>query len=99
MSGVDLRELRARRDGSRLRAAVPIVVALSLAMIAWLGADPVLRSADAKHASSVGLSIATLPLDMNPRVERWMDELQTSRRAEFQALLDQSGVFEDLIRE
>lgn len=115
MFGFDLREPSARvdrsgrigqapqdeahRDSRRRRAAVPLVVALSLVMIAWLGGDAVHHVADAAEDAGTARSIRTLPLEVNPRVERWMEVLQTTRRDEFQALLDQSGVFEDLIRE
>jgi membrane-bound lytic murein transglycosylase D len=81
------------------RAAVPLVVLLSLALIAWLGDDAVRHVAVAAEETHMGLSIRRLPLEVNPRVERWMEELQTTRRAEFQALLDQSGVFEGMIRD
>lgn len=115
MFGVDLREPSARVDRSgRMdqarqdeaplesrprRAAVPLVVALSLVMIAWLGDDAVHHVVDAAEDTREARSMRTLPLEVNPRVERWMDELQTTRRDEFQALLEQSGVFEGLIRE
>ncbi len=115
MFGVDLREPSARVDRSgRMdearqdeipleprprRAAVPLVVALSLVMIAWLGDDAVHRVADVAEETRAVRSMRTLPLEVNPSVERWMDELQTTRRDEFQAQLAQSGVFEDLIRE
>jgi membrane-bound lytic murein transglycosylase D len=72
---------------------------LSLVMIAWLGGDAASHVAEAADESHAGLSIRALPLEVNPRVERWMRELQTTRREEFQALLDQSGVFETMIRE
>jgi len=78
---------------------VPLVVLLSLVMIAWLGDDAARHVADAADEVHTGLSIRTLPLEVNPRVERWMEELQTTRRDEFQFLLDQSGVFETMIRE
>jgi membrane-bound lytic murein transglycosylase D len=95
------RQEEAPQESRTHRAAVPLVVLLSLAMIAWLGDDAARHVGVAVAADDVlpGLSIRRLPLDVNPRVERWMDELQTTRRAEFQALLDQSGVFEDMIRQ
>jgi membrane-bound lytic murein transglycosylase D len=84
------------RESRAHRAAVPFVIALSLVMIAWLGVDATV--AETESEVHMGLSIRTLPLDVNPRVERWMDVLQTTRRDEFQALLDQSGVFAGMIR-
>jgi membrane-bound lytic murein transglycosylase D len=95
---------QARQDGAPLesrqrRAVVPLVVALSLVMIAWLGDDAVHHVADIAEETRTVRSMRTLPLEVNPRVERWMDVLQTTRREEFQAALAQSGVFEDLIRE
>lgn len=115
MFGVDLREPgarvdrsgrmdRARQDEVPLeprprRATVPLIVALSLLTIAWLGDDAVDNVAAAADYARATRSMRTLPLEVNPSVERWMDQLQTTRRDEFQALLDQSGVFEDLIRE
>jgi len=78
---------------------VPLVVALSLVMIAWLGGDAARHVAEGEDEVHTGLSIRTLPLEVNPQVERWMEELQTRRREEFQWLLDQSGVFEGMIRE
>ena len=75
----------------------------SLLMISWLGDDvrdvvvPPAAGADTEP-SVPGLSIRRLPLEVNPRVERWMEELRTDRRADFEALLARSGVFADLIR-
>ena len=114
MSSVDLREPSARVDRSgrqgearqeeaprasrQRRATAPLVVALSLLMIAWLGDDAVHRVIDAEGDTASVRSIRTLPLERNASVERWVEDLQTTRRAEFQALLESSGVFEDLIR-
>ena len=82
------------------RVTVPLVVVSSLLMIAWLGEDvvPPVAVAEGVKASIPGASIARLPLDMNPRVERWMEELRTNRRAELQDQLERSGVFAGLIR-
>jgi membrane-bound lytic murein transglycosylase D len=74
------------------------VVGLSLSAIAWLGNDAAHHVAVAAEEARAGRSIRTLPLEVNPRVERWMNELQSARRAEFQALLDRSGVFDEMIR-
>src|SRR5688572_16833547 len=75
------------------RVTVPLVVVSSLLMIAWLGEDvvPPVAVAEGVKASIPGASIARLPLDMNPRVERWMEELRTNRRAELQDQLERSG--------
>jgi membrane-bound lytic murein transglycosylase D len=102
MSTDDLRGPSARVHTSRSRGAtVPLIVVSSLLMIAWLGGDVAPRVAEAESAESAvetGLFVHTLPLDMNPRVERWMEELRTERRAELQSLLESSGVYADLIR-
>ena len=80
----------------------PLVAAASLFMISWLGEDVVTFVPHAAGADSdpavPGLSIRELPLDVNPRVERWMEELRTNRRADLEALIDRSGIFADLIR-
>ncbi len=115
MSRVDLRERVSRVDRSGLqaearqgeapqeswarRAAALLVVVLSLSMIAWLGDDAVQDAPGAHDAGPVGLSIRTLPLEVNAPVERWMEQLQTTRREEFQGQLDQIGTFEGIIRE
>src|SRR5690606_2804583 len=39
-----------------------------------------------------------LPLHENARVRRWIDLFRTTRRAEFSALLERSGMYGDLIR-
>jgi membrane-bound lytic murein transglycosylase D len=81
---------------------VTLVAVSSLLMIAWLGEEvaPAVAVAEgvAPAPTEPGLSIRTLPLDLNPRVERWMDELRTGRRAELQSLLESSGVYSGLIR-
>ena len=41
---------------------------------------------------------AELPLHVNARVERWMELFQTTRRREFARLLEQSGVFSEMIQ-
>jgi peptidoglycan lytic transglycosylase D len=113
MSGVDLRERDARVDrlaplagagddslveSRRKRVAVLLTVALLLMPFMWLG-NPDVRAA-AKMQSGVGEygAVPGIPLEMNARVEHWMDEFQTTRRDEFQSLLDRSGTFESMIR-
>jgi len=95
----EARQDEAPQESRTHRATVPLVVAFSLVMIAWLGDDAARHVAEAADETHMGLSIRRLPLEVNPRVEQWMEELQTTRRAEFQALLDQSGVFEGMIRQ
>ncbi len=85
------------------RVTVSLVVVSSLLMIAWLSGDVSPRVAavteDAvKAAPEPGLSIRTLPLHDNPRVERWMEVLRTERRAELLDLLERSGMYAELIR-
>jgi membrane-bound lytic murein transglycosylase D len=82
------------------RAAVPLIAASALVVISWLGDDVVVPpAAGADTAPPVpGLSIRRLPLEVNPRVERWMEQLRTNRRADFELLLERSGIYEDLIR-
>lgn len=114
MSAVDLSGPRARADRSdpldrvlregadpvvrRLRASALIVAALLLVPVAWLSDDrdetrAMLEAVIAEYEAS-----PTLPLHLNDRVERWVSEYQTTRRGEFQSLLDRSGVFEPMIR-
>jgi len=101
MSTDDLRVPRAAESHSR-RVTVSLVVVSSLLMIAWLGADvappTAVATALAESVARPGLSIRTLPLDVNPRVERWMEVLRTDRREELLTLLERTGVYGDLIR-
>lgn len=114
MSGVDLREPGARVDRSasldgagqerddssiesrRKRVAVLLTVALALMPFVWLGRDTV------GPGTTLQLSDypapPTIPLETNARVEQWIDAFQTTRKAEFQSLLDRRGRFEGMIR-
>jgi membrane-bound lytic murein transglycosylase D len=76
------------------------VAASALVVISWLGEDVVVPPAAGADSELPvpGLSIRRLPLEVNPRVERWMDELRTNRRADFDMLLERSGIYADLIR-
>jgi membrane-bound lytic murein transglycosylase D len=85
------------------RAATLLVALSSLLTISWLGEgvrDVVVTPAAGADAQPPvpGLSIRRLPLEVNPRVERWMEQLRTNRRADFELLLERSGIYEDLIR-
>jgi membrane-bound lytic murein transglycosylase D len=63
-----------------------------------------LQGSDADPLTAVTESVvpdvlgSELPLHVNARVERWMQLFQTTRRREFAQLLEQSGVFSELIR-
>jgi membrane-bound lytic murein transglycosylase D len=114
MSTVDLRGPEARVDRSdpldrvlldesdpvvrRMRAASLIVAALILVPVGWLGTDRSETRAMLDAAIYDYQVAPGLPLHLNSSVERWIDEFQTTRRDEFQGLLDRSGVFETLIR-
>ena len=39
-----------------------------------------------------------LPLHVNARVERWMQRFQTTQKAEFETLLKQQSVYDELVR-
>jgi membrane-bound lytic murein transglycosylase D len=82
----------------RLRTASLLTAALLLVPFLWLGEDKsetraMLEAALAEYEASPGL-----PLHLNDRVERWISEFRTTRRHEFQSILNRSGVFEPLIR-
>ena len=115
MSTVDLRGPSARVDRSdpldrvqqddsdpvirRLRASALIVAALLVVPLAWLADDrdetrAMLEAVIAEYEAAPGL-----PLHLNSRVERWINEFRTTRRDEFQGLLDRRGIFEPLIRD
>lgn len=114
MSILDLRGSKTRVDRSdpldevlqdvtdpvvrRMRTGSLIVAALLLVPFAWLRDDhdetrAMLEAVIAEYQAS-----PTLPLHLNSRVERWIEEFRTTRRDEFQSLLHRSGVFEPLIR-
>ncbi|MGD2044720.1 MAG: lytic transglycosylase domain-containing protein [Gemmatimonadota bacterium] len=113
MSTDDLRESSARADRStpldgvsldqrflinrRHWAATLLLLPLALMIPAWLVED---------HTEVVskfgGMTVAdespAIPLHMNESVEHWIDQFQTVRRAEFEALLRRRGLFEGMIR-
>ena len=114
MSAVDLRGPRARVDKldssqeslqgrrvevSRLRWLGSLLVAPLIAVpFLWLGQDSVDRTATLEAISVSQPPRATIPLHVNPRVERWLDAFQTTRRPEFEALLARRGIYSDMIR-
>jgi membrane-bound lytic murein transglycosylase D len=46
----------------------------------------------------VATASPSIPLALNASVEHWIDLFQTTRRGEFEALLERRGIFEGLIR-
>jgi membrane-bound lytic murein transglycosylase D len=114
MSTVDLRESSARVDRSgpqsglapdyrtlaarRRWAAALLLVPLTLTVPAWLGRgqDQIASMLRADGMSVAGAS--AIPLQVNESVQHWIEEFRTTRRAEFEALLERRGVFEGLIR-
>jgi len=112
MSTVDFREPRARVDTSdpldgvradaslfasrRQRLVMLLAFALALVPFIWLGDEAI--DSEVEFVTASEASLPTLPLQLNARVQRWMDEFQTTRRHEFQDLLERRGLFEDLIR-
>jgi membrane-bound lytic murein transglycosylase D len=74
------------------------VAALLLVPIAWLRDERTETKAMLEAVLSEYEASPGLPLHLNSQVERWIDEFQTTRRDEFQSLLDRRGVFEPLIR-
>jgi membrane-bound lytic murein transglycosylase D len=75
-----------------------LLLPLAIALPAWLGQDPA-ETDLLLRAQSVGLrALPALPLHMNESVEHWIEEFQTTRRGEFEALLERRGLFAELIR-
>ena len=114
MSTVDLRGSQTRVDRSdrldrimqdatnpvvrRMRAASLLAAALLFVPLAWLRDDHDETRAMLEAVIAEYEAAPALPLHLNSRVERWIDEFRTTRRGEFQSLLHRSGVFEPLIR-
>jgi membrane-bound lytic murein transglycosylase D len=114
MFGVDLREPEARvdrvtsqaegpRDEWPSRAEAWRLTTLVLACVLVGGAWASDRAGGARgdglpEVAASGFLPPGLPLQVNARVERWIEEFQTTRREEFAELLERRGVFEDLIR-
>ena len=103
MSTEDLRESSARVDRSnrvtrRTGVAGLLLLPLALTLAVWLGQDRE-DVASKLRVQGVGLEgLPAMPLHMNESVEHWIEEFQTTRKDEFQALLDGRGPFEELIR-
>lgn len=86
----------------RLRAA--FVTALLTIPVAWMGRDPETRSDALATTTLDTLTVATAPrssilLDTHPRVEKWLEVFQTTRRAKFELLLVRKERFDEIIQE
>jgi len=113
MSAIDLRGPRARvdrlgfpgeslhdrrLDASRLRRLGSLlVVPMMMVPALWLGQDPVQRTTMLEAISVPPPPIAGIPLHVNPRVERWIEAFQTTRRPEFEDLLQRRGIYAGII--
>jgi len=114
MSTGDLRESSARVDRSGAKSvpvqdprrlavrrqwlAVVLLLPLALTVPAWLGQD---HEEVASKLRTQGIAVAdapAIPLDMNESVQHWIQLFRTTRRDEFEALLERRGLFEGLIR-
>ena len=114
MSTDDLRESSTRVDRSGLSsepaldppvtttrrrwALALLLLPLALTLPAWLAEDSLEEVSRIGGQSFGPASAPSIPLDVNESVEHWLEQFQTTRRAEFEALLGQRGVFEGLIR-
>jgi membrane-bound lytic murein transglycosylase D len=113
MAGVDLRELEARVDRSgplhrgrldeslsraRAKRLTMLLLASALLMAIWAGDRAASLRVMTPPEVASALVPPGLPLHMNSRVERWIDEFQTTRRHEFADLLKRRGLYEELIR-
>jgi len=90
----DLKVLAARR---RWVAAL-LLVPLTLTVPAWLGRDQDEVAARLRAEGIANAATPAIPLDMNEAVQHWIEAFRTTRRAEFEALLERRGIFEGLIR-
>ncbi|MDH3205007.1 MAG: lytic transglycosylase domain-containing protein [Gemmatimonadota bacterium] len=114
MSTNDLRESSTRVDRSGLSsepaldppftanrrkwAIALLLVPLALTLPAWLAEDALEEVTRIGGQAFGPASSPSIPLDVNESVEHWIEQFQTTRRAEFEELLEQRGVFEGLIR-
>jgi len=75
-----------------------LLAPLLLAPFLWLRSDDT-QSVAKIYARGVPYveAVPGIPLHVNDRVEHWMEEFQTTRREEFQEMLERRGVFEDII--
>jgi membrane-bound lytic murein transglycosylase D len=114
MSTNDLRESSTRVDRSgrtvgpaldqqsfgvrRVWTAALLLLPLAFAVPAFFGEGPVQVASPRDEQGFSQAARPSIPLDVNESVEFWIEQFQTTRRAEFEALLERRGVFEGLIR-
>jgi membrane-bound lytic murein transglycosylase D len=89
-----------RTEISRLRWLGALLVAPLFAVpVVWAEQDPVARATTlASITAARPTAVAPIPLEVNSRVERWINAFETSRSGEFERLMQQRGVFADMIR-
>lgn len=89
-----------RTEISRLRwLGALLVVPLVAVPVVWTEQDPVARTATLEANSVIRpTAVAPIPLEVNPRVEKWINAFETSRSGEFGRLMQQRGVFADVIQ-
>ena len=90
---LDPRFLAARRTW----VAGLLLLPLMLALPAWLAEDQAGVVSQLRGGESV-VEAPAIPLHVNESVEHWIEQFQTTRRAEFEALLRRRGLFEGMIR-
>jgi len=105
MSTDDPRESSTRVDRSRWTVAL-LLVPLALTLASWRGQD---RAEELSQLRARGVllgargvaigALPAIPLHVNESVEHWIEEFQTTRKGEFEALLERRGLFEGLITE
>ena len=85
-----------------LRAA--FVTTLLTIPVVWMGRDPETRSDALATTTFDTLTVASaprssIPLDAHPRVVKWLEAFQTTRRAKFELLLVRKERFDEIIQE
>lgn len=87
-------------EASRLRWLWALLVLALLGVpLIWLGQENPDQGAATVEASVVGPpQRVAMRLDVNPRVEHWLATFQTTRRPEFESLLERRGQYADMIR-
>lgn len=91
---LDPRFLAARRWW----VAALLLLPLALTLPAWVAEDRAGTVSKLRGQSSGSEDMPTIPLHVNESVEHWIEQFQTVRRPEFEALLRRRGVFEGMIR-